>query len=66
MQDQLRCEDINLIDEQRWQSAIKNAQYHQALKRYHERFIRCRELQVDDLVLRQVLTREGANELSPG
>jgi hypothetical protein len=56
MQDQLRCEDINLIDEQRWQSAIKNAQYHQALKRYHERFVRCRELQVDDLVLRQVLT----------
>jgi hypothetical protein len=23
-QDQLQCEDIDLVDEQRWQSAIKN------------------------------------------
>jgi hypothetical protein len=28
--------------------------------------MRSRELQVDDLVLRWVLTREGANKLSPG
>jgi hypothetical protein len=27
-QDQLWCEDIDLIDERRWQSAIKNIQYH--------------------------------------
>jgi hypothetical protein len=27
MQDQLRREDIDLIDKQRWQSAIKNARY---------------------------------------
>jgi hypothetical protein len=26
-QDQLRREDIDLIDERKWQSAIKNAQY---------------------------------------
>jgi hypothetical protein len=26
-QDQLRCDDIDLVDEQRWQSAIKNARY---------------------------------------
>jgi hypothetical protein len=26
-QDQLRCEDVDLVDEQRWQSAIKNARY---------------------------------------
>jgi hypothetical protein len=26
-QDQLRCEDIDLVDEQRWQAAIKNARY---------------------------------------
>jgi hypothetical protein len=43
-QDQLWCEDI------------KNARYRQALKRYQERFVRSRELQVDDLVLRWVLT----------
>jgi hypothetical protein len=52
-QDQLWCEDI------------KNARYRQALKRYQERFVRSRELQVDDLVLRWVLSREGANKLSP-
>jgi hypothetical protein len=62
--DQLRREDIDLIDERRWQFAIKNAQYRQSLKRYQEQFVRSRELQVDDLVLRWVLTREGANKLS--
>jgi hypothetical protein len=65
MQDQLQHEDIDLVDEQRWQSAIKNAWYWQALRRYHERFVHSRELQVDDLVLRWVLSREGTNKLSP-
>jgi hypothetical protein len=59
-------EDIDLIDERRWQFASKNERYHQALKRYQEWFVRSRELQVDDLVLRWVLTREGANKLSSG
>jgi hypothetical protein len=31
MQDQLWHEDIDLVDERRWQSAIKNARYQQAL-----------------------------------
>jgi hypothetical protein len=44
----------------------KNAWYRQALKRYQEQFMRSRELQVEDLMLRRVLTREGANKLSPG
>jgi transposase InsO family protein len=35
MQDQLRCEDIDLVDERRWQAAIKNARYRQALRCYH-------------------------------
>jgi hypothetical protein len=39
MQDQLRREDIDLVDEQRWQAAIKNARYRQALRRYHQRFM---------------------------
>jgi hypothetical protein len=65
-QDQLRREDIDLVDERRWQSAIKNARYCQALKCYQEQFMCSREFQVDDLVLRQVLTRESANKISPG
>jgi hypothetical protein len=52
-------------DERRWQSAIKNARYRQALKRYHQRFVRSRELQVDDLVLQRILNREGMNKLFP-
>jgi hypothetical protein len=50
-QDQLHRDDIDLVDERRWQSAIKNARYRQALKHYNQRFLRSRELQVDDLVL---------------
>jgi hypothetical protein len=64
-QDQLWHEDINLVNERRWQSAIKNACYQQVLRRYHQRFMRSRELQVDDLVLRRVLNREGMNKFSP-
>jgi hypothetical protein len=64
-QDQLRCEDIDLVDERRWQASIKNARYRQALRRYHQQFVRSRELQMDDLVLRWVLSREGMNKLSP-
>jgi hypothetical protein len=64
-QDQLRREDVDLVDERRWQSAIKNARYRQTLKHYQKRFVRSRVLQVDDLLLRRVLTREGTNKLSP-
>jgi hypothetical protein len=64
-QDQLWREDIDLVDERRWQTAIKNVRYRQELRRYHQRFVRSRKLQVDDLVLRRVLSREGMNKLSP-
>jgi hypothetical protein len=36
MEDQLWRDDIDLIDERRWQSAIKNKWYCQALQRYHQ------------------------------
>jgi hypothetical protein len=51
-QDQLRCEGIDLLDEGRWQSTIKNTHYRQALKHYHQQFMRSREIQVNDQVLR--------------
>jgi hypothetical protein len=65
MQDRLQHEDIDLVDERRWQYAIKNALYRQALKRYHQRFMRSRELEVDDPVFRRDINREGMNKLSP-
>ena len=52
MQEQLWREDVNFIDECRWQAAIQNAWYNQALRRYHQRFVHSRELGVGDLVLR--------------
>jgi hypothetical protein len=65
MQGQLRCEDMDLVDERRWRAAIRNARYNQALRRYHQRFVHNRELRVRDLVLRRVLNREGLHKLSP-
>jgi hypothetical protein len=65
MQGQLRREDMDFIDERRWQAAIRNARYNQALRRYHQRFMHSRELRVGDLVLRRVLNREGLHKLSP-
>jgi hypothetical protein len=65
MQEQLRCEDVDFIDERRWQAAIQNAWYNQALRRYHQWFVHSRKLGVRDLVLRRVLNREGLHKLSP-
>jgi hypothetical protein len=65
MQEQLCREDVDFIDERRWQAAIRNARYNQALRRYHQRFVHSRELRVGDLVLRRVLNREGLHKLSP-
>jgi hypothetical protein len=65
MQEQLRREDMDFIDERRWKAAIRNARYNQALRRYHQRFVHSRELKVEDLVLRRILNREGLHKLSP-
>jgi transposase InsO family protein len=65
VQEQQRANDVDLADEHRWRAAIRNARYNQALRRYHERFVHSRELQVGDLVLRRILNREGLHKLSP-
>jgi hypothetical protein len=65
VQEHLRSDDVDFIDERRWQAAIQNARYNQALRRYHQRFVHSRELRVGDLVLRQVLNRGGLHKLSP-
>jgi hypothetical protein len=65
MQEQLRREDVDFIDERIWQVAIQNTRYNQALRRYHQRSVYSRKLEVGDLVLRRVLNREGLHKLSP-
>jgi hypothetical protein len=56
VQDQLQCDDVDLVDETRWQAALQNARYHQALQCYYQWFVHSRQLQVDDLVLRRIVS----------
>ena len=48
MQEQLRHEDMDFIDERRWRAVIRNARYNQALRRYHQQFVHSRELGVGE------------------
>ena len=54
-----------LGEECRREAALRAARYQQALRRYHCRNIRSRTLEVGDLMLRRVLSREGLHKLSP-
>ena len=54
-----------LGEERRREAALRAARYQQALRRYHCRNIRSRTLEMGDLVLRRVLSREGLHKLSP-
>jgi hypothetical protein len=63
VQDQLQRDDVDLVDKTRWQAAPRNAWYRQVLRSYHQWFVHSRQLQVDDLVLRRILSREGMHKL---
>jgi hypothetical protein len=63
MQEQLRREDMDFIDERRWQAMTRNTRYNQALRRYHQLFVHSRELGVGDLVLRRILNQEELHKL---
>ena len=54
-----------LGEERRRVASLRVARYQQALRRYHCRNICSRTLEVGDLVLRRVLSREGLHKLSP-
>ena len=64
-QDAMRGMDLVLGEERRREAALRAARYQQALRRYHCHNIRPRTLEVGDLVLRWVLSREGLHKLSP-
>jgi transposase InsO family protein len=65
LQEQARREDVDLLEEGRVRAALRAARYQQTLRRYHQRQVRARSLQVGDLVLRRVQTRENLDKLSP-
>ena len=64
-QDAMRGMDLVLGEERRRQASLRAARYQQSLRRYHFRSVRSRMLDVGDLILRQVLSREGLHKLSP-
>ena len=61
----MRETDLLLLEEGCRQAALRAARYQQALRRYHSHNIRPRTLEVGDLILRRILSREGLHKLSP-
>jgi hypothetical protein len=60
-----RLEDIDVLEEERLNTVIQSVRYQQTLRHYHDKNIRHRSFVVGDLVLHQILTREGRHKLSP-
>ncbi|XP_039811637.1 uncharacterized protein K02A2.6-like [Panicum virgatum] len=56
---------MEVLEEARLTTLLRSARYQQTLRRYHERRIRERALQVGDLVLRRVMATKDKHKLSP-
>jgi hypothetical protein len=56
-QDKFWGDDVDLLDKRRWKAALQNARYHQVLRRYHQRFVHSRQLQLHNLVLQRILAQ---------
>ena len=56
---------VNLLEEAHKMSVIRSARYQQTLRRYHERKIRGRILEVGDLVLQRTQSMKEKHKLSP-
>jgi hypothetical protein len=52
------------LEEALCQVALRAARYQQGLRRYHSCHVRARKLEVGNLVLRRILSREGLHKLS--
>ena len=63
-QEQLRADDINLLEEKRNQALIRSAVYQQALRKYYDRKVQPRSLVVGDLVLKLIQSQSNRNKLS--
>jgi hypothetical protein len=64
-QEDLIKDHLLQLEEARCQAVLRAARYQQGLCRYHSRHVRARTLEVGDLVLRRILSREGLHKLSP-
>ena len=64
-QDQHRCDDAVLLEENHLRAATRAACYQQALRHYHSRRVHARCFEEGDLVLRHVQSAKGINKLTP-
>ena len=55
---------VDLLEEAREMTVIRSARYQQTLHRYHERKIRGRTLEVEDLILRRTQSTKEKHKLS--
>ena len=65
VQDQHRCDDAVLLEENHLRAATRVARYQQALRRYHSRRVHARCFEEGNLFLRRVQSAKGANKLTP-
>ena len=65
VQDEHRCDDAVLLEENRLRTTTRVACYQQALRRYHSRRVHARCFEEGDLVLRRVQSTKGTNKLTP-
>ena len=56
---------VDLLEEAHETTIVRSARYQQTLRRYHERKIRERILEVGDLVLRRTQSTKEKHKLSP-
>ena len=56
---------VDMLEEARETTVIYSPHYQQTLRRYHERKIRGRILEVGDLILRRTLSTKDKHKLSP-
>jgi transposase InsO family protein len=64
-QEDLIKDHLLLLEEARCQAALRAVRYQQGLRHYHSHHVRARTLEVGDLVLRRILSREDLHKLSP-
>ena len=63
--EQARQDALDLLDEERDLAATRSAIYQQDLRRYHSRWVKTRNFQEGDLVLRLIQDQSDAHKLSP-
>jgi hypothetical protein len=56
--------DINELEEARCVALVQSARYLEGIRRYHDRNVNERSLNVGDLVLRRIQNTEGLHKLS--